>query len=535
MSRLRLLTGPVRPFIISKIRDALAKRGRRARAVQHLLNISAVKIRFLGHSAHPEIADVAQDRANGIFDGYGVQRWDPQTIRLVSSDPDPRAVLELARMHQWTSYAVASSDGSNHWYDHYSKELRAFDTHHQPLEGPLWQVAMDTGIRVYNMLLAADIFQQHGFENEETTSLVARMAVEHAIVIEGTLETAGGMATSHLLGDLLGLVAVSKYTDWVGGFPAASVLRSEVKKQILADGMSFEASTGYHFQVVDILVLAQRLLGENWPEVSRAVTAQNELRWAGVPLIGDNDDGLVLKPRAALSGAPSQQNRNVSFPDFGLWIWHRRGFVLTARNGPVGQYGKGGHAHEDQNSVTLRVGNNQVIADPGCSVYTADAKQRNVERSSGAHATVNLHQGWYPKNSNEGLFWLLQDDLGRSVHVPSESEWEGRVQAFGRPSETHRRKIVVGESISVTDTVSALAPGRRITIPLSHGCDVVVEQNKATVSIGTSQIEITWTHSTPELVDGFVSEQYGSRKKSKVLHLTMQEPVVDWSIVILNE
>ena len=510
---------------------------RRSAAQRSLASLDTVQFNPLGLTADPHVASVANARKQGEFGGYGVKAWDPETISLIADNPDPRAILELARMHHWVSYAVAAADGDTSWFKQFKRELKAFAKNHPPMSAPLWNVAMDNGIRVYSMLLAADIFHQHGMLDEKTSDRVATMAAQHAICIEGALETAGGMSTSHLLGDLLGLIAVNKYTDWVGGFPAENVFREELNKQILSDGMSFEASTGYHLQVVDILVHIQRLLGEEFPLITKAVEAQAQLESFGMPLIGDNDDGLVIKP-ATPPKAAAPHKEHVAFPGFGLWMWRKNRTVLTARNGQGGQYGKGGHSHADANSITVSVDGKPMIVDPGCSVYTANPSMRNIERSSSSHATVNLAQTWFPPESDEGLFWHLHEERGRRVHMSSEHEWEGVVSAFGDTNDSHTRHIDIaehGELIRITDTVTQLPSGRKITIPLGIGCRVEVQDTSAFVTNDGVSMRIDWRGASASTTIGSVSTAYAHREPSHVLNLHLEQLSVEWSIIILNE
>ena len=141
------------------------------------------------------------------------------------------------------------------------------------------------------------------------------------------------MATSHLLGDLMGLIAVDVYA---GRHPEhLGWLAHEVLTQILDDGMSFEASTAYHRQVVDLLVPTVTLLqqsGVDYPDeldqrVRKAVTNLGVLEHAGMPLIGDNDDGMVFKLTGfavdtsylhELITSEAAASPLHHFPDFGL-------------------------------------------------------------------------------------------------------------------------------------------------------------------------------------------------------------------------
>jgi hypothetical protein len=126
---------------------------------------------------------------------------------------------------------------------------------------------------------------------------------------------------------------------------------------------------------------------------------------------------------------------------------------ITLRNGPVGQFGKGGHAHQDQNSITVCVDGRAFIVDPGTSVYTQNEVQRNAERHVSSHATMwwsGVDQLDAPP-ADEGLFWLLDDRVRSKVTSISEQQIDAEVAS--RSGRRHRRRLVVsGDAVEVWDS-----------------------------------------------------------------------------------
>jgi hypothetical protein len=80
------------------------------------------------------------------------------------------------------------------------------------------------------------------------------------------------------------------------------------------------------------------------------------------------------------------------FECFGLLVIRGDDSLFTFRCGPIGQFGKGGHDHYDQLSVTLYDSGQYVIRDPGTHVYTSSKEQRDLYRASTSHFGVR-YQG----------------------------------------------------------------------------------------------------------------------------------------------
>ncbi len=536
-TKLRLLIGPVRPFILSKVREALVRpfNLRSARAQLQRGVAADLELRTNVYPL-PEFApdlDYANAMADGFFNAFGAERWDRDRFSIDA--PDPRTTIELARCHQFTAYALASvQDHTRDWFAEFEQDLRSFITNHPPLTGPMWAVGMDTGIRLFNILVAWDWFMQQGRRSDAVDTLVKKTAAEHHVALMATLETSGGMGTSHLLGGLLGQIVHASFVLR----PTSDVLKQferEVERQVLDDGMSFEASTGYHRQVVDILEQAEVLI-RNTPElmstaspklferIGRAVDALNELERAGMPLVGDNDDGVVVKG-ARVEGWKGGREL-VAFEKFGLWIWHLDDAVLTARNGPVGQYGKGGHAHNDQNSITLSVGGEQVIVDPGSYCYMMDPVRRNIDRSTAVHATVDVgvEQAWWPEDVGEGLFWLLEDRTQSAVDVATTTSWRGRIK-------THTRSMEIGKrEITVVDTVEGDQRLASIAFPLGPNVQISLAENTAHLTVNDSVVELRWSDADASIVPMNIAPAYLVNVPTKRLVLTMNTSSVSWNL-----
>ena len=96
----------------------------------------------------------------------------------------------------------------------------------------------------------------------------------------------------------------------------------------------------------------------------------------------------------------------------GLYIFKSPHLYMTVRCGEIGQNGNGGHAHNDQLSITLRIDGKDIIVDPGTYLYTPLPERRNAFRSTTAHFTVQKdgaeQNPWHPGRA--GLFSMAREE-----------------------------------------------------------------------------------------------------------------------------
>jgi hypothetical protein len=152
------------------------------------------------------------------------------------------------------------------------------------------------------------------------------------------------------------------------------------------------------------------------------------------------------------------------WPEFGLYIWRRGGFILTFRCGHVGQLGNGGHAHCDQLSITLSTDDGPIIDDPGTGVYTPRPEVRNELRSSACHSTVLVHgreQGeWLP--GRWGLFAMRDVAKARLLWVNDEG---ASAEMFDGSVRVRRGIEVRDRMVRITDQAPVGALANFVTAP----------------------------------------------------------------------
>ena len=86
--------------------------------------------------------------------------------------------------------------------------------------------------------------------------------------------------------------------------------------------------------------------------------------------------------RIPVEGDAAREQRCVSYPEFGLYLWRSERVLLAVRCGGVDGRTMTAHAHLDQLGVELNVDGDDWIADPGTYLYTALPQRRDAYRRS---------------------------------------------------------------------------------------------------------------------------------------------------------
>jgi len=561
----------MRPFLVGKLVDRL-RQFRELRRAKRLVPTMPSEGRSLRSNVVPlpsapwfaqhghSVLSFARRMRSGIVGAYGIDRWN-----VGQPDPtgvDVRSAHELSRMHHWCAYALAAhldAARRDEWCQLLEDEITTFSSAYPAGTGLHWQFPMGTGIRLHSMLVAWDWARRSGWRSVDGDRIVAATATDHALLTFAERESRGGLSTSHYAANLLGVLAAAVYIE---GRPetdrwrhdACKGLLSEITRQILPDGMSNEASTGYHRQIVDTFVHALHLMHAAETPVRADVAHQTlvlsavarcrQLERMGMPLIGDNDDGLSMKlcgfePEMSymydvaerLHGAAAMMRASTDMQAFGLAILEDEHLQCTLRNGPVGQFGKGGHAHNDQNSMTLRIDGRWVVVDPGTSAYSMDLQLRNEQRSPGWHSTMwpaNAEQAEYPPGDT-GLFWLLEDRLERRLARTSDGALRGEIM---RPDVgRHVRELSLEKgALHGHDVFTGIAEHRAECVFVFHPDVRVVhiENERLVLASGQTQIVLNWTGARGRIDHATYSERFSSIRTTSSLRLSGRD--ISWGI-----
>lgn len=361
---------------------------------------------------------------------------------------DIKNVWELARMQYLFTLGVAYRLTNDDKYAYKIINIIAdFINVNEFQEGPNWNVSMEVGIRVANMVLAIELIENSNAINEHFIEEFVASCYEHMMHIWHNQENHGLTTSNHHIGGLLGLLTVSAKFKFLPNSKqifkySKKSMEEEIRLQVLNDGGHYEGSTSYHRLVGEMFCFAA-LICENinrmsdgyyeilykMQEFTRTLMKTNGL----VPQIGDNDSSRVFK---ALCNNPNDhrsfvnlasrlvtkenvqeyvnlydcfdifrsnyqiknkvsrnilpRNDVVFYKDSGIIIYRDDIIYLAFYAVDASRFGLGGHTHCDLCSFELSILGCDFIIDLGTGYYTANKNIRNILRSTKSHATAEI-------------------------------------------------------------------------------------------------------------------------------------------------
>ncbi len=365
---------------------------------------------------------------------------------------DVRQIWEPARLQAAPALLAAQRLGGDEEMGALAMDLVADFRARNPVGwGPHWIAGLEAGLRVFSLLWSWALHPRLG---DEDTLLLAASLLENGRFVESHLSLKeiannhliGEAAALYVLG-----CALPAFTDsarWRDR--GRTLLDRELSAQVLADGVQGEQAVEYHRFVLEFYLQA-RLWGEAAGEDMHAHW-QRTLRAMFRPLaaltgpdgllisLGDDDGGRILRlddrhrrdargllalgcrlldleglgplagkvdgealwllgpARADLAPDVGELPAVESFPRAG-WYSSRFGDRdpatglpsghLVFKAGPMGR-GSAGHSHADQLSLTLSLGGEPVLVDPGTYLYNGPQEWRDYFRGARAHSLLRV-------------------------------------------------------------------------------------------------------------------------------------------------
>lgn len=282
---------------------------------------------------------------------------------------------------------------------------------------------------------------------------------------------------------------------------AASLLKSELKEQILPDGAHFEQSPMYHCIVLERLLDVYNFSANNHrfsfqEEIDGRIKVAVEKMLGHLDSITWQDNSIPLFNDSAVGIAPSPA-RIKDYAKANGMAWSPRkmeqcGFRKYANQhmeaivdvGGITAAYQPGHSHADTFSYELRMAGKPFIVDTGTSTYNPTGR-RQYERSTKAHNTVTT--GGRDSSEIWGAF-----RVGRRAKVRIEKEGENTVVAshdgFGRRAIHTRSFRMSPHAFEITDTLSSLFPAVS-RIHFAPGVDVLhADKERIQTNLGTIKI-----------------------------------------------
>jgi hypothetical protein len=409
------------------------------------------------------------------------------------------------------------------WLHALHTQLRSWLDQCPPLVGPNWTSSLELGIRLINWGLVWQLIGGEGsglFAGEEGQRLRADWldAIHaHCSAIARHLSRHSS-ANNHLIGELAGLyVGASIWPCWKASGAwleqARGELEHEAQAQFSRDGVNREQAFAYHVFSSEFLFVAG-LVGQAcdhpfsrayWASLQRALRFLRSVRDVGgnVPMVGDADDGIVFRLDApgadragqllalgdavlrrmepahpgvrwllhALPGKrpeadPHESDTGWAFPDGGYLLFGShfgepdeiKGMVDC---GPLGYLGIAAHGHADALALTLSIGGEACLVDPGTYSYWQEHKWRDYFRGTSAHNTVRI-DGLDQSVSGGRFMWLkkARAAIERMPQSPHEFDFRGSHDGYERLADPVRHMRGVrydgaSATLTVRDEIAA--------------------------------------------------------------------------------
>jgi hypothetical protein len=464
------------------------------------------QIRLFGHTyaMKPQI-DWHIDPRTGA--GWPLEHFTRILLRR-GHGSDVRRVWELNRLHHLTALGRAYAlTGDERYTEEFLFQLASWYEQNPPRFGVNWTVAMEAAIRAVNIISAFEMFRASPHMTDEAIELTLKVLLAHGRFIHSNLEFSYRSSSNHYLANLIGLFAIGMTMPELGNSGAwtefgAARLLEEMDRQVMADGVDYEGSTGYHRFALEIFALffslshasGLELPGEYWERLEamfnfvRAYLKPDRT----APLIGDSDDGRLIRfkerpasdhsylidiaaillesetfksssrldeeaiwwfgeqGREAFESLPVNESEagSQAFPQAQIFIQRTASHYAIIDCGDHGARGYGSHAHSDALSLEAFALGRTFLRDPGTFVYTASSRWRNQFRSTAYHNTVRIDGRDISHIDEEQLFALganVQPRVIRWETTPERDTLEAEHHGYASLPEpvVHRRVITL--------------------------------------------------------------------------------------------
>jgi len=498
-------------------------------------------------------------------------------LRLMRGDgSDVRVLWELNRLGHFITLARAYSLIKDERYStEFFTQLRSWADQNPYGRGPNWSCAMEVALRAINLLAAFETFRHSPQLNTDFLTFFLQLLQQHGNYIRRNLEFSYIATSNHYLSDVVGLLwlglllpELRSAREW-REFGLDQTL-NEMDKQVLADGVDFEASTGYHRFVTELLLYSFALCRTNNVEIDKRYWSRLHqmlsyirayLRPDGfAPLIGDADSGEVLPIRHRRAddhayllqiGAvvfndhelTAEAAASQAFPQAGTNIMRDRDLYLCFNTSGAGINGRGSHGHNDALSVEVSAGGRPFIVDPGTYVYSADLQKRHEFRSTAYHSTVQIDGNEQNTISRDLPFVIGNEAQPRVLEWKTGDDFDKVVaEHYGYAPVTHRRSVTFNKrerSWLIEDEFSGDGDHLyEVRFHFDAGLDVTASDTSVQSRAGDVRLRISSLNSelAPVLESQPVSRDYGEvRDATSVCWRISGRPgKLSWKIAVFS-
>lgn len=481
---------------------------------------------------------------------------------------DIKVPWEIGRM-QWLpalalKYYLAEGLEEQKYLTHIENNMLDFIASNPPRYGTQWMTSMDVAIRTINWIVSLDIILEKSYNTLKYKNIIINSIYQHIYHIYENLEYSEGQRGNHYLANIVGLIIASIFFDDEKLLPfkhfSEIEIFNEIDYQFNDDGSNFEASIPYHFLSFELISFALEFIDKTIipQNIKDKLNKINDFNHSAIIKdeknniksffqIGDNDSGVVLDFNYWQSNyynnfiykrLKSKRKENIqSFEDFGIVSVTKKNYDFILRNGDVGQKGKGGHSHNDNLSICLKVNGNQILSDPGTYNYTSFPELRNKFRSIKSHNTItkgNIEPNLIIENSKDDLFWLY-DQSNPILSLSNNNDIQVITASHtGFEKEAKREVEVLDNQLLFSDTLEGefdlllhFHPSNQLKLNGNQLCISINNKNLVEMQfeLKNNQIEIN---------DYYFSPKYGEKEIAKYIKIKCFNSI-KWNINIINE
>jgi hypothetical protein len=383
--------------------------------------------------------------------------------------------------------------------------------------------------------------------------------------------------------------------DWRG--QAREEFERQALLQNAVDGVNREQAVWYQHEVTDMMVLAGLSARANgcdfapayWQRLEAMMAFLASCMDAGgeLPAFGDSDDGVIVrfspietvspyrsllatgsvlferadfrhkaqafddKSRWLLGDAAAERFQRIepdasetrlprAFPEGGYYILGSdfgtaREVRVVVDAGSLGYLSLAAHGHADALSLTLSVGGQPILIDPGTYCYHTQRPWREYFRGTSAHNTVRI-DGLDQSVSGGNFLWLRHAQARCLLFEPQgdEQRFEAEHDGYLRLADPvqHRRRITyepVMRQLTVLDALLCRAAHRiEFFWHFDEDCTVRLASARAHVSHARAELTLQWPaglaarviRADEESHLGWRSRRFGEKVPCSTLHVS---------------
>lgn len=237
-------------------------------------------------------------------------------------------------------------------------------------------------------------------------------------------------------------------------------------------------------------------------------------------------------------------NQN-NFPDFGLYLFEGKNYTAAFKCGKIGQFGKGGHSHNDQLSILLKIHGIDFLIDNGTYTYTADPNERNRFRATAAHNTLSIkgmeQNDWErsddpnKKSNHDDLFWLKNNKGVGKIQKINQNEVIGYHRGYGakciREIKFENTKIIIRDIMENNEEKDVLLCISK-KIKILNNNDKIISFILSNSGKDSAAIRIS-TIENFKILEADTSPAYGKIEKATIIKLTTESKLISYDIEIV--